>query len=239
MPLPGPLRQPWTLGALFAPALGAMCASLLVGCAPETADQEADEVTLEAPEQSLGVDPLERGSQASSGDSADSEPSDDGDAEASYADVEGPFLLELGAVSGGLAIEVQLARVLVHVDDDVIALAVTDDWIAVDHATSRWSGAWEGELPLGAVSRIELTLAGEARVDGELWPIPGAWRDLFLDVPFASGEGMPLVVLTGLIDAELDDDGVAPWLERAVLRQVDADGTPGPYGAAAPEDGSR
>ncbi|GEM_PF-4178353 len=228
MPLPGPLRQPWTLSALLAPAAALALSTLLIGCADEAgpssegATDDGSDTTLAAPEEGVGADPLGSASGADQGESAPS-----------YDDVDGPFLLELGAVDGGLQLEVQLARILVHVDEDVVALAVTDAWIAVDEATSRWSAAWEGELPQGMIHRVELTLAGEARVHGEPWAIPGAWRDLFLDVPFESGADMPVVVLTGLIDTQVDGEELQPWLEQTVLRQVDASGEAEPYGAGA------
>ncbi len=50
---------------------------------------------------------------------------------------------------------------------------------------------------------------------------------------FESGEGMPLVVMTGLIDTAVEDGEVQPWLAQTVLREVDEDGTAGPYGASS------
>lgn len=230
MPLPGPLRQSWTLTSLLAPAAALALAGALVGCAPDqAADTEPaseEDTTLDAPEPGgFGADP------GAATTSADTSEDDGGDA--SYADVEGSFLMELGAAEGSLALEVRLARVLVHVDGDVVAVPVSDAWIPVAEASGRWSEAWLGELPTGLIEQLEVTLDGEARIDGESWTIPGAWRDLFLDVPFESGDGMPLVVLTGLLDTNIDGDELQPWLEQTVLRQVDADGLAGPYGDGA------
>jgi len=229
MPLPGPLQQPWTLSALLAPAAALALAGVLVGCAADDVaetDPSSDDTTLDAPEAGgFGADP--------SGSAAPADASEQDEGDASYDDVEGSFLMELGAAAGSLALEVRLARVLVHVDGDVVAVPVSDAWIPVTEASGRWSEAWLGDLPTGLIEQLEVTLDGEARVDGESWSIPGAWRDLFLDVPFESGEDMPLVVLTGLIDTSIEGDELQPWLAQTVLRQVDADGVAGPYGDGA------
>jgi hypothetical protein len=200
----------------------------LSGCAPGNQDRDAepgsDASVLLTPEEHITVDIGSSATPAQDPEHAD------------YADIEGPFLLEFGATTDGLVFQVQVDRVLVHVDGQIFALSVTDDWIDVGPGNGRWTSAWEGTLPSGWIDQLEVRLGSEVLIDGETWQVSDPWRDLFLDTPFESGEGMPTVVMTGLLETETSDGVVSPWLVQTLLRQIDDDGRAGPYGVS---DGSR
>ncbi len=189
----------------------------LAGCASDAPDppasQEGPETWLEAGDGDFGVDPDELGGTTL----AD---------EADYSDVVGPFVLELGAVQGSAIVEVRLARVLVSVEGAWAALPVSGDRVEVGPALGRWAAAWEGRLPEGRIDRVEVTLSGEAFVEGQSHDVPGPARELQLELSFDPVEAEGVVVLTGLLDMAVADGEVEPWLETAFLREIDDQGRP-------------